>query len=125
MVPGRLSRVGTRGTPRRQQAERSRQVLAVGSQLVGGAGRSLGVRPRHQQPVPLQPPEPLGQDVRRDAGELAEQIVEPARPGEQRLHHQQGPPVADPGQRLGQRRGVIFQLSHVSLSHERNRRLPR
>ncbi len=49
------------------------------------------------------PIEALGQDVRGDAGDLAEKVVEPARAGEQCLHHQQCPPVADPGQRLGER----------------------
>jgi hypothetical protein len=58
-------------------------------------------------------------DVRRDAGELAEQVVEPLRPGEQYLHHQQRPLVADPGQRLCERRGGRFLLSH-----ERNRTVP-
>ena len=71
--------------------------------MVGGAGRPLGVRPGHEQAFAFQPLEPVGQDVRRDTGELIEQVVEPARPAEQRLHHQQSPPVAHPGQGLGQR----------------------
>ena len=91
------------GPPVRQQTERPREFLALGGQLVGGAGRSLGVRPGHQQRFPFEPFEALGQDVRRDTGDLVEQLVEPARPAEQRLHHQQGPPVTHPGQRLGQR----------------------
>ena len=102
-VPERLRRVGVPGPPVRQQAERPRQFLALGRQLVGGAGRPLGVRPGHQQAVPFEPLESVGQDVRRDTGNLVEQLIEPARPGEQRLNHQQGPPVAHPRQRLGQR----------------------
>jgi hypothetical protein len=46
---------------------------------------------------------PAALPVRRDARQLVEQVVEPLRPGQQRLHHQQGPPVADPGQRLRER----------------------
>jgi hypothetical protein len=38
-----------------------------------------------------------------DARDQAEKFVEPARAGQQRFHHQQCPPVADPGQRLGER----------------------
>ena len=79
------------------------QRWGIGSGIVLGAGRPLGVRPGYQQRFPFEPFEALGQDVRRDTGDLVEQLVEPARPGEQRLHHQQGPPVTHPGQRLGQR----------------------
>jgi hypothetical protein len=102
-VPGRLRRVGVPGPPVGQQAERPREFLALGGELVGGAGRPLGVRPGYQQRFPFEPFEALGQDVRRDTGDLVQQLAEPARPGEQRLHHQQGPAVTHPGQRLGQR----------------------
>src|SRR6266566_8755686 len=47
----------------------------------------------------LQPLEALGEDVRGDPGDLAEQVIEPLRPAEQRLDHQRRPPVTDPGQR--------------------------
>ena len=70
-VPGRLRRVGVPGPPVRQQAERPREFLAFGGQLVGGAGRPLGVRPGHEQRFPFEPLEALGQDVRRDTGDLA------------------------------------------------------
>ena len=97
-APGRHAR-----TPNTPAGEAPPRVPALGRQLVGDAGRPLRVRPGHQQRFPFEPLEAFGQDVRRDTGELVEQIVEPARPGEQRLHYQQGPPVTDPGQRLGQR----------------------
>ena len=45
----------------------------------------------------------LGQIPGIAANILSEQVVEPAWAGQQRLHHQQRPPVADPGQRLGER----------------------
>jgi hypothetical protein len=44
-VPGRLRRVGVPGPPVGQQAERPREFLALGGELVGGARRPLGVRP--------------------------------------------------------------------------------
>jgi ATP-binding cassette, subfamily B, bacterial len=118
-VPGGLRRVGVPGPPVGQQAERPREFPALGGQLVLRAGRPVGVGPGHEQPIPFEPLEALGQDVRRDAGELVEQVVEPARPVEQGLHHQQRPPVTDPGQRLRERRVIL------PLSHERNRNLPR
>jgi DNA-binding Lrp family transcriptional regulator len=48
-VPGRLRRVGVSGSPVGQQPERPGQFPALGRQLVGGAGRPLGVRPGHEQ----------------------------------------------------------------------------
>ena len=59
-VPGRLRRVGVPGSPVRQQAERPREFLAFGGQLVGGPGRPLGVRPGHEQSFPFEPLEALG-----------------------------------------------------------------
>src|SRR6266566_77446 len=57
----------------------------------------------------LQPLEALGEDVRGDPGDLAEQVIEPLRPAEQvieplrpaeqRPGQQQRPLVTDPGQR--------------------------
>jgi hypothetical protein len=38
--------------------------------------------------LPLQPLEALGEDVRGDLGDLAEQVIEPLRPAEQRPGHQ-------------------------------------
>ena len=66
-----------------------------GGQLVGGPGRPLRVGPGNQQPVPLQPLEALGEDVAAIPGDLAEQVIEPLRPAEQRLDQQYRPPVTD------------------------------
>jgi len=98
-----LGFLGVPGSPGREQAQRPGQFAALGGQLIGGARRAVGVGPGHQQPVPLEPLEPLGQDVRRDTRELVEQVVEPLRPGQEGLNHQQGPPIADPGQRFRER----------------------
>ena len=98
-----VRRIGVPGAPVREQPERPGEFGALGGQLVGGPGRALGVQPRDQQSVAFEPLEALGQDVRGDARNQAEQLVEPGRAGQQRLHHQQRPPVADPGQRLGER----------------------
>jgi len=68
---------------------------AHGGQLVGGPGRPLRVGPGNQQPVPLQPLEALGEDVAAIPGDLAEQVIEPLRPAEQRLDQQYRPPVTD------------------------------
>ena len=86
--------VGVPASPVGEQAERAGEFGAFGGELVGGARRPLGVGPGYQQPVAFKPLEAVGQDVRGDARDLAEQVVEPARPGQQRLHHQQRPPVA-------------------------------
>ena len=76
-VPGRLRRIGVSGPPVGQQPERPGEFLAVGRQVVGGAGRPIGIGPGYEQPVAFEPLEPVGQDVRGDTGELAEQVVEP------------------------------------------------
>ena len=36
-------------------------------------------------------------NIRGDPRDLAEQVIESLRPAEQRLDHQQRPPIADPG----------------------------
>jgi hypothetical protein len=103
VVAWHVSRVGVVSAPVRQQAEGACELLPLGGQLVGRPRGPLGVEPGYQQGVAFEPLEPLGQDVRRDTRDLAEQLVEPARAGEQGLHHQQAPPVTHPGQRLGER----------------------
>ena len=95
--------VGMPAPPVGEQAERAGEFGAFGGELVVGAGRPLGVGPGYQQPVAFKPLEAVGQDVRGDARDLAEQVVEPERPGQQRLYHQQRPPVPDSGQCLGER----------------------
>jgi len=75
--------------------------------LVAGPGASCRHRGRarldHQRqgrPWPeLQPLEALGEDVRGDPGDLAEQVIEPLGLAEQRLDHERRPPLTDPGQR--------------------------
>jgi hypothetical protein len=61
---------------------------ALGGQLVGGPGRPLRAGPGNQQPFPLQPLKALGEDIRGDPGDLAEQVIEPLGPAEQPLDHQ-------------------------------------
>jgi hypothetical protein len=73
---------GVPAPPVGEQAERAGQLGALGGELVGGPGRPLGVGPGYQQPVAFKPLEAVGQDVRRDARDLTEQVVEPARPGQ-------------------------------------------
>ena len=76
------------GQPIGQVVQRAGQVGVLGGQLVSGPGRPLRVGPGNQQPFSLQPLEALGKDVRGDPGDLAEQVIEPLRPAEQRLDHQ-------------------------------------
>jgi hypothetical protein len=59
--------VGVPAPPVGEQAERPGEFGAFGGELVGGAGRSLGVGPGYQQPIAFKPPEAVGQDVRGDA----------------------------------------------------------
>ena len=86
-----------------EQVEGPGEFGSFGGELVGGAGRPLGVGPGYQQPIAFKPLEAVGQDVRGDPRDLAEQVVEPVRPRQQCLHYQQRPPVADSGQCLGER----------------------
>src|SRR5258705_4709313 len=89
-VAERHGRVGVPDGPVGQQAQRAAQFLALSGQLVLRARWSLAVEPGYQQPLALEPLEALGQNVRRYARDLAEQVVEPAWPAQQGLHPQQG-----------------------------------
>ena len=46
-------------------------------------------------PRPLEPAQPVGQDVRGDAGQGLVELAEAARPVEQRLDDEQAPAIAD------------------------------
>ena len=87
-VPGGFRRVDVPVSPVRQHAQRPGELGALGGQLVGGPGRPLRVGPGNQQPFPLQPLEALGEDIRGDPGDLAEEVIDPLWPTEQRLDHQ-------------------------------------
>ena len=108
-VPGGFRLVGVPGPPSAPAGAAPGELGALGGQLVGGPGGPLRVGRGNQQPFPLQPLEALGEDVRGDPGDLAEQVIEPLRPAEQvieplrpaeqRPGQQQRPLVTDPGQR--------------------------
>jgi hypothetical protein len=88
---------GPVGAPLGQEAEGTGQLAAGRGQLVGEAGRPAGVGLADQDQLPLQVLEALGQHVGGDAGKGLQQLVEPARPGQQGLDQQQRPAVADAG----------------------------
>ena len=102
-VTGGVVLVGVPAPPVGEQTERAGEFGAFGGQLVVRAGWSQRVGPGYQQAVALEPLEAVRQDVRGDARNLAEQVVEPERPGQQRLNHQRRPTVPDSCQCLGQR----------------------
>jgi hypothetical protein len=83
------------GPPVCEQAKRTRKFPAFPSQLVGRARRSLGIRPRYKKRVAFQTLEALRQDVCRDPRDLPQQIVESPWSGEQGLHNEQSPTIAD------------------------------
>src|SRR5713101_2158350 len=95
--------VGVPAPPVGEQAERPGEFGAFGGELVGGPGWPLRVGPGYQQCVAFEPLEAVGQDVCGDARDLAEQVVEPARPAQAPPHDQCRPQVADSGQRLDKR----------------------
>ena len=69
--------------------------MAVRGQGVGHARRALLVRRGGDDPLALEPAQPVGQDVRGDARQRLPELVEPPRPIEQRLDDQQAPAIAD------------------------------
>lgn len=98
------------GAPVCEQAKRARKFPAFGGQLVGCARRSLGIWPRYEKRVAFQTLEALRQDVRRDPRDLLQEIVESPRSGEQGLHNEQSPTIADLYESIGERgwRALVY-----------------
>ncbi len=115
MVSGHLARNHVPCAPMGQQAKGPGQFLALGGQLVCGAGWSLGVQPGHRQCIAFKPLEPLGQNVRRDPWDVRLKVVETPRPGEQGLNDEQRPAVTNLSESLGEWRGRTLRL--LSLAH--------
>jgi len=103
---GFAGRCCTSRAPVGEQAERTGEVATVRSQGVVHPRRPLGVRPRNDEAAGLETPEPIGQDVRSDAGEGIKQVVVPPRAVEQGLDDEQAPPVADALEGGAERRGL-------------------
>jgi hypothetical protein len=88
--------------PMCQQTKGPGQFLALGGQLVRGAGWSLGVQPGHHQHVALEPLEPFGQNVRCEPWDVILKVVESPRPSEQGLNDEQRPAITDPSESLSE-----------------------
>jgi len=105
------------GPPVREQAQRARKLPAFRGQLVRCAWRSLGIRPRYQKRVAFQPLEALRQDVSGDPRDLLQQLVEPPRSGEQGLHNEQSPTIADLCESIGERGGRVLGYRRILFAH--------
>ena len=105
------------GSPVREQAKRARKLPAFRGQLVRCAWRSIGIRPRYQKCVALQSLEALRQDVRGDPRDLLQQLVEPPRSGEQGLHNEQSPTIADLCESIGERGGRVLGYRRILFAH--------
>jgi hypothetical protein len=108
-VPRCFSGKRMAGPPVREQAKRARKLPAFGGELIRCARRSLGIRPRYQERVAFQPLEALRQDVRGDPGDVLQELVEAPRSGEQGLHNQQSPTIADLSESIGERGGRVLR----------------
>ena len=102
----RLGGVGVACAPVGEEPQRARQLGAGGAQLVRHPRWPLGVRAAHHDRLPLEVTQALGEDVRRDAADVPDQLVEAAGAAEERVDHEQRPPVADALERPGERRVV-------------------
>src|SRR5205823_638410 len=89
-----------------EQAECAGKLAAGLRQLVLEAARTLAVRRRDEERLPFEVTQPLREDVRRDAADMLEQLLEAARAAEQRVDDEQRPPVADTLERLCER-GIV------------------
>src|SRR5262245_50122298 len=101
--------------PGRQRRDDHAELLALGGELVLRARRVLRALAPAHEPVRLHEPQPVGQDVGRDALERAQQVLEPPRPGQQVANHEQGPAVADQLERLRDRAGLVIALGHATI----------
>jgi hypothetical protein len=116
-VPTRLERRAARGmrqrlgalaagAPVRQQAESAGELAAGLGQLVLEPAGALAVRRRDQERLPFEVTQALGEDARRDAVNVLDQLVKAPRAAEERVDHEKRPPVADALERPGERRVV-------------------
>jgi hypothetical protein len=87
-----------------EESEGAREGTALGRQAVLEAWRSLRVGGRRQQTIGLQAAQPIGQDVRGDAGNARLELAVAERSGQQHLDDPRAPSVTDPLQRCAERR---------------------
>jgi len=94
----RLGPLGATRAPVGEETQGRCQVEAIRCQGVRHPRGSLLVRRGDNDPLTLEPAQPVGEDVRSDRGECLGQLVEPSPAIKQRLDEQQAPAVADPVQ---------------------------
>ena len=95
VVAERLAVLAAARAPVGEQPQRRREVASVAGQRVLHPRRPRRVRRGDDDPLALEAAEPLGQDVRGDAGQLLAELAEAAAAGEQRLDEEQAPAIAD------------------------------
>src|SRR5439155_22913676 len=100
-----------------KEAQRTGELLALGSQLIGEADRPLAVRLGADDALRLQALQPVREDVRRDATDAGLQLIEAARPFQQRLDHEQAPSVPHPLEGSRERR---FEFWHGRIVRHRS-----
>ena len=115
----RLGVGGAAATPVGEETQRGGKIAAVGGERVGHPRRALLIRRRHHDPLALEPPKPIGEDVRGDAGNGLAERAETPRPIEQGLDEQQAPAVADSIERRLERRA---RAVGIGCGHRRDGR---
>ena len=81
--------------PRRKETEHARQLAAFVGECVILARRPFLIGAADDDPLTLQAPKAVGEDVRGNARDGLGQVVEAARPVEQRLDDEERPAIAD------------------------------
>jgi hypothetical protein len=102
-VAGWVALVAVAGAPVGKEAQRAGEGAAGGGELVDEPARALRVRLRQHQPLGLEPTQACAQHVGRDSRQRVLEVAEAARAVEERLHHQQGPAVANAVERRAER----------------------
>ncbi len=87
--------------PRAERLQDRQQGPSPRGEFVDGDRAGRGQPAPGRQPVALHVPEPRGEDVRADAGQVGVQVGVAPRTGEQLPDDQQGPAVADGVERAG------------------------
>src|SRR5919106_44155 len=102
-MPGGIGALDPPGGPVSEESERSGELAAARRELVREARGPPRVGPGDHDRLLLEVLEALGQDVRSDALDRVEDLVEAPGAGKQSLHEQERPAIADAGDGRGKR----------------------
>ena len=112
-VPRARSRTHERPAPDRQRTHHETEPTSAVGERVRGARRPLRVQLARHQPLTFHSPQAVGEQLRRDAGQLGAEVLESRGSPEQVACDEERPALADQIERFRDRAVLTVPLGHT------------